>query len=489
MPFSFDNTYARLPEAFFARVNPTPVREPRWIALNRDLADRLGIDSATLDSDEGLAYLAGNANPAGAEPIAMAYSGHQFGGFSPRLGDGRAILLGEVVDDAGVRHDIQLKGAGPTPFSRRGDGRSALGPVLREYLVSEAMAALGVPTTRALAAVWSGDTVFREAVEPGGVFTRVARSHLRIGTVEYFSSRGEIEHLASLVRYAVARHYPESADAPNLAVALLEGVVERQAALVARWLGLGFIHGVMNTDNMSLSGETIDYGPCAFMDDYHPARKFSFIDEQGRYAYANQPAIAHWNLTRLAEALLPLLAEDEEEATDVAGEVLRRYPSLFQAAWGEVFSAKLGLNALRDRDDVKLVHELLDLMTEQETDFTLTFRRLTQTVVGDGEAGFLSLFSDPEPVRRWLGLWQARAERDGGSTEARQERMRLANPIFIPRNHRIEAAIQAGRRGDFEPFHQLHRVLARPCEEQPEAVEYEQPPLPHEEVKVTFCGT
>jgi uncharacterized protein YdiU (UPF0061 family) len=480
MPFSFDNTYARLPEAFFARVNPTPVKEPRWIALNHDLARLLGIDPTQLESTEGLAYLSGNAVPPGAEPIATAYSGHQFGGFSPRLGDGRAILLGEVIGIDGVRRDIQLKGSGPTPFSRRGDGRSALGPVMREYLVSEAMAALGIPTTRALAAIWSGDTVFRETAEPGGVFTRVGQSHLRIGTVEYFSSRGELEHLAILVRYAVERHYPESAGKENLALALLEGVIERQAALVARWMGLGFIHGVMNTDNMSLSGETIDYGPCAFMDDYHPAQKFSFIDEQGRYAYANQPGIAHWNLTRLAEALLPLLAEKEEKALELAQDALGRFPELFQAAWREVFAAKLGVANLEDG----LVESLLDEMAKQAVDFTLVFRRLTEVAAGGDESEFLALFPRPEPIHKWLGLW-----RKSLGDHQDKERMRRANPIYIPRNHRIEEVIQAGRLGDFEPFNRLHRVLSRPCEEQEESAEYERPPRSHEVVRATFCGT
>lgn len=485
MPFPFDNSYARLPAAFFAPVNPTPVREPRWIALNRDLAETLGIDPAWIESPEALTYLSGNAVPPGAEPIALAYSGHQFGGFSPRLGDGRAILLGEVVGRDGIRRDIQLKGSGPTPFSRRGDGRSALGPVLREYLVSEAMVALGIPTTRALAAIWSGDTVYRETAEPGGVFTRVAQSHLRIGTAEYFSSRGEWEHLATLVRYAVDRHYPESAGEANLALALLDGVIGKQASLVARWMGLGFIHGVMNTDNMSLSGETIDYGPCAFMDDYHPQRKFSFIDEQGRYAYANQPGIAHWNLTRLAEALLPLLSENEEQAFDLAQQALGRFPKLFQAAWREVFAAKLGLASIANHPkEIALIESLLDEMAIQAADFTVTFRRLTDLAAGGDESAFLALFPKQEPVHRWLGEWRERL-----GNEPSVERMRRANPIYIPRNHRIEEVIQAGRAGDFEPFHRLHRVLSHPFEAREESNEFEDPPLPHEKVKATFCGT
>lgn len=487
MPFAFQNTYARLPDAFFAPVNPTPVSAPKWIALNRGLAELLGIDVGRLDTPEGLAILAGNRVPEGAEPIATAYSGHQFGGFSPRLGDGRAILLGEVIGRDGIRRDVQLKGSGPTPFSRRGDGRSALGPVMREYLVSEAMAALGVPTTRALAAVWSGDTVYRETPEPGGVFTRVASSHLRIGTAEYFASRQDWGNLRELVSYALDRHYPESKEAANLALALLEGVIDRQARLVARWMGLGFIHGVMNTDNMSLSGETIDYGPCAFMDHFHPARKFSFIDTHGRYAYGNQPAIAHWNLTRLAEALLPLLADGEDDAVALAEAALEQFPGRFQEAHAEVFRAKLGIG-VGEPGDEGLVQSLLDLLSAQDVDFTLAFRRLATVLDGDGTA-FSSLFSQPEPVADWLRAWKARVEMSGDDPVTIAERMRQTNPAFIPRNHRIEEVILAGKQGDLGPFNRLHQVLGRPFDEQPESVAYEAPPLPHEVVPATYCGT
>ena len=484
MPIPFQNTFARLPETFFARVDPSPVSAPEWIALNRPLAEELGLDLERLDSDEGLAILSGNIVPEGAEALAAAYSGHQFGGFSPVLGDGRAILLGEVVHRDGGHRDLQLKGSGPTPFSRRGDGRSALGPVMREYLVSEAMHALGLPTTRALAAVWSGDKVYREEVEPGGVFTRVARSHLRIGSCEYFSSRGDLESLRLLVDYALKRHYPDRVDAENPAFTLLEGVMERQGALVARWMGLGFIHGVMNTDNMSLSGETIDYGPCAFLDRYDPAKKFSFIDRQGRYAYGNQPNIAHWNLARLAEALLPLVAEDETEAIRLVSAVLERFPDLFRTEWATTFSAKVGIPGQGGRSSAE---RLLALMEEQQLDFTLTFRHLRNVPVD--EEAFVGMFPRPEPARNWLFEWRDTLARLGIGMESAVTTMRAANPVVIPRNHRLEAVIAAGRERDFAPFHELYQVLQSPWEETARSAEYETPPAPHEEVWATFCGT
>lgn len=484
MLFPFQNTYARLPESFFARVDPSSVAAPEWIWLNSPLAEELGIDPDLLDSGEGLAFLSGNRVPAGAEPLAAAYSGHQFGGFSPVLGDGRAILLGEVMHRDGSPRDIQLKGSGPTPFSRRGDGRSALGPVLRETIVSEAMHALGIPTTRALAAVWSGDKVYREEVEPGGVFTRVARSHLRIGTCEYFASRGDFEGLKILVTYALNRHYPERVDSENPALALLEGVMERQAHLVARWMGIGFIHGVMNTDNMSLSGETIDYGPCAFLDRYDPAKKFSFIDRNGRYAYGNQPNIAHWNLARLAEALLPLVADDEPEAIRRVTEVLERFPDCFRPEWAKTFSAKVGISGEGGKENAE---RLLGLMEEQGLDFTLTFRHLRDAL--SDESAFLRLFPRPDPAREWLSQWRAQLETFGIPLETATATMRSANPVVIPRNHRLEAVIAAGKERDFAPFHQLREILQSPYEDRPEAADFENPPLPAEEVRATFCGT
>lgn len=486
MLFPFDNTFARLPEHFFARVDPSPVPAPRWIALNRVLAEELGVDPDRLESAEGLAILSGNLVPQGAEPLAAAYSGHQFGGFSPLLGDGRALLLGELLHRDGSHRDIQLKGSGPTPFSRRGDGRSALGPVLREYLVSEAMHALGLPTTRALAAVWSGAKVYRDEVEPGGVFTRVARSHLRIGTCEYFASRGDIEGLATLVDYALKRHDPERVASENPALALLTGVMERQAGLVARWMGLGFIHGVMNTDNMSLSGETIDYGPCAFLDTYDPAKRFSYIDRHGRYAYGKQPDIAHWNLARLAEALLPLIADEEETAVRLVTEVLERFPDLFRDAWDRVFSAKIGFPT---GGTAGLAAVWLNVLQDQEIDFTLAFRHLRAAAGEDGESPLLGLFAKPEAARDWLRLWRERLADSEISPASARATMETVNPVYIPRNHRIEEVIVAAQGEDFAPFHRLHEVLRRPYEENPGHAEYENPPAPEEIVTATFCGT
>lgn len=492
MHFGFQNSYTQLPGAFYERVRPSPVGAPVLIKVNEELAATLGLDATLLSGEEASRIFAGNALPEDADPIAMVYAGHQFGGFSPRLGDGRAILLGEVVDRDGVRRDIQLKGSGPTPFSRRGDGRSALGPVLREYLVSEAMAALGVPTTRALAAVWSGDKVFRDSVEPGGVFTRVASSHLRIGTFEYFASRGEVENVRLLLDHALERHYPERAGAANGALALLAGVGERQARLIAQWMQVGFIHGVMNTDNMSISGETMDFGPCAFLDEYDPDKKFSFIDQRGRYAFGNQPMIAHWNLARLAEALLPLIAPEEEVALGLARETLELFPEIFRQAYLERMGAKIGI-ADGGGADWPLVDGLLDLLREQGMDFTLSFRHLRGVPLSGeplcGDNLFLRLFPRQGPVEAWLARWRDHLATRGVSSEAAAATMRGANPVFVPRNHRIEAVIAAGKEGDFAPFHRLNEILARPFEEQPLSREYELPPEPGEVVRATYCGT
>src|SRR5580700_4986736 len=374
--FPFQNTYAALPDGFFARVAPTPVVSPRLVKLNRPLAIRLGLDPDVLDSPEGAEILAGKRVPEAAEPIAMAYAGHQFGHFVPQLGDGRAILLGEVIDQQGVRRDIQLKGSGRTPFSRGGDGRAALGPVLREYVVSEAMVALGIPTTRSLAAVITGETVARETLLPGALLTRVATSHIRVGTFEFFAARGDLEGLRLLADHVISRHYPEAAHSDRPYASLLELVTSRQAELIARWLLVGFIHGVMNTDNMSIAGETIDYGPCAFMDEYHPAKVFSSIDQQGRYAYANQPQIATWNLARFAETLLPLIDEDQQQAIKQAEHVLERFSARFQAAYSAGMRQKLGLSTESD-GDLELAGEFLSLLANYQVDFTVAFRRLS----------------------------------------------------------------------------------------------------------------
>ncbi|WP_437818319.1 protein adenylyltransferase SelO [Sorangium sp. So ce1078] len=493
MKFAFDNTYARLPDRFYARVSPARVREPRLVKVNRGLAEVLGLDAERLASAEGAQVLAGNALPEGAEPIALAYAGHQFGSFVGQLGDGRAILLGEVVGKDGKRRDIQLKGAGRTPFSRGGDGRAALGPVLREYVVSEAMAALGVPTTRALAAVTTGEPVYREEVLPGAVLTRVAASHLRVGTFQFFAARNDREALATLASYALSRHYPEAVGSGNDALALLDRVVEAQATLVASWLGVGFIHGVMNTDNTSISGETIDYGPCAFLDEYDPEKKFSSIDRGGRYAFGNQPRIAQWNMLRLAEALLPLLADDQEEAVRLATERVQRFTGLFVEAHERVLRAKLGL-AREEDEDLALAADLLERLASNGVDYTLFFRRLCASAADPAaDAQVASLFAEPGAFRDWAEAWRRRlAKEDTAPLDgaARASAMRLVNPAFIPRNHRIEELIQAAvLRNDFEPFETLVRVLARPYEDQPEFAYLSEPPQLDERVQATFCGT
>ncbi|WP_437288286.1 protein adenylyltransferase SelO [Sorangium sp. So ce406] len=493
MKVAFDNTYARLPDRFYARVSPAKVREPRVVKVNRALAEVLGLDADELASAEGAQVLAGNALPEGAEPIALAYAGHQFGSFVGQLGDGRAILLGEVVGKDGKRRDLQLKGAGRTPFSRGGDGRAALGPVLREYVVSEAMAALGVPTTRTLAAVTTGEPVYREEVLPGAVLTRVAASHIRVGTFQFFAARGDREALATLASYALSRHYPDAAGSGNDALALLDRVIEAQANLVARWLGVGFIHGVMNTDNTSIAGETIDYGPCAFLDEYNPEKKFSSIDRGGRYAFGNQPRIAQWNMARLAEALLPLLADDKEEAVRVATERVQGFTGLFIAAHERVLRAKLGL-AREEDEDLALAADLLDLLASNGVDYTVFFRRLCAAAADPAaDAQVASLFADPGAFRPWAEAWRQRLAREdvaGVDDSARASAMRLVNPAFIPRNHRIEALIQAAvLRDDFEPFEALVRVLERPYEDQPELAYLSEPPQVEERVQHTFCGT
>jgi len=488
--FAFDNSYARLPDRFFARLNPTPVRAPRLIRLNETLAFHLNIDPALLSTPEGVEILAGNRVPRTGEPLAMAYAGHQFGNFVPQLGDGRAILLGEIIGRDGVRRDIQLKGAGPTPFSRRGDGRAALGPVLREYIVSEAMAALGISTTRALAAVTTGETLWRETPVPGAVLTRIASSHIRVGTFQFFAARQDLDAVRRLSDHAIARHYPEAVESENRYRALLERVIARQADLIAKWLLVGFIHGVMNTDNMSIAGETIDYGPCAFMDAYHPATVYSSIDEMGRYSYANQPRIAQWNLTRLAEALLPLLAEDQDAAVKAAHEALNTFNARFEAAYVTGLRGKLGL--LRpDASDSALAQDLLDCMARNGADFTLTFRFLCDaSEKPDAEASVRSLFAEPAEFDAWAAKWRQRLAEEGGDPTIRRKAMQAANPLFIPRNHLVEEAIRAAvDDGNFIPFETLTMVLSAPFEDQPDFSRYADLPRPEQVVHQTFCGT
>ncbi len=490
MRLGFDNTYARLPARFSARVLPTKVPAPRVVMVNRGLAELLGLDADALASPEGAQVLAGNAVPEDADAVALAYAGHQFGGFSPQLGDGRAILLGEIVGRDGRRRDVQLKGAGRTPFSRGGDGRAALGPVLREYVVSEAMAALGVPTTRALAAVTTGAIVAREEMLPGAVLTRVAASHIRVGTFEFFAARDDREALATLASYALARHYPDAVGSSNDASALLERVVAAQAELVARWLGVGFVHGVMNTDNTSVSGETIDYGPCAFLDEYDPKKRFSSIDRGGRYAFANQPPIAQWNLARLAESLLPLLDDNEERAVVLATERLDRFPELFGAAYGRVMRAKVGLTR-DDPGDLALVADLQSRMAANVVDYTVFFRALCDAAADDGaDDEVADLFDEPGAFHEWAAAWRHRLATEDVAPAERAAAMRRANPALIPRNHRIEEAIQAAmRRDDFGPFETLVRAVERPFDDVPEFVHLREPPAPGERVTATFCGT
>lgn len=463
----FDNSYARMPAGFFARVQPTPVSAPRLLALNAGLAARLGLDADWLAGPEGLAMLAGNALPEGAEPIAQAYAGHQFGGFVPQLGDGRALLLGEVVAPDGARFDIQLKGSGPTPFSRRGDGRAWLGPVLREYLVSEFMAAMGVPSTRALAAVATGDQVWREDALPGAVLTRVAASHIRAGTFQYFAVRGDEGSLAALCDHVIARHYPQ-ATGP---LSLLDHVVVRQAETIARWMALGFIHGVMNTDNMAVSGETIDYGPCAFMDAYHPDTVFSSIDRAGRYAWAQQPQIAVWNLAQLATCLIPLMGA-RDAAIEAATKSVHGFAPLYQAAWLRLFGEKLGLTEAAPVQD--LSERLLTLMAGARADFTRVFAGLE-----DGSAR--AEFADPAGFDAWALDW-----RRAGPDPAL---MAHANPRRIPRNHRIEQAIRAAVAGDMAPFAHLFDALTHPREARDGWDELALAPRRDEIVQQTFCGT
>ncbi|MBL6453693.1 YdiU family protein [Belnapia sp. T6] len=483
----FDTLYAQLPERFYSREAPKPVAAPRLVRLNTPLAEQLGLDPAALASPEGVEILAGNRVAEGSAFIAEAYAGHQFGHFNPQLGDGRAILLGEVVGRDGQRRDLQLKGSGRTPWSRGGDGRAAIGPVLREYIISEAMAALGVPTTRSLAAVTTGESVFRETALPGAVLTRVAASHIRVGTFQYFAARGDLEAVRLLADHVIARHYPEAAAAPSPYLALLEGVIGRQARLIAQWMQIGFIHGVMNTDNCAISGETIDYGPCAFMDHYDPATVYSSIDHAGRYAYGNQPRIAQWNLARLAEALLPLLSDDEDKAMSAAQDALAAYVPQFQGAWLDGMRRKLGL-ATAGEEDAALVGELLGAMAEGSADFTLTFRFLAEAAADPaGDAALVALFPG---YAGWAPRWRARVEAESATPAERAAAMRAVNPAFIPRNHRVEAALAAAtEREDFAPFEELLAVLARPFEDQPHFAAYAAPPEPEQRVLQTFCGT
>lgn len=479
--WNFDNSYARLPGALHVRMSPAPVSAPRLVLFNRPLAVDLGLDPEALAGERGAAVFAGNQIPAGAEPLAQAYAGHQFGHFT-MLGDGRAILLGEHVTPAGQRFDVQLKGSGRTAFSRMGDGRAALGPMLREYLVSEAMHAFGIPTTRSLAVVSTGEPVYREAALPGAVLTRVAASHIRVGTFQYAASLGDRQILQALFDHTLHRHYPELASASNPAAALLRAVVERQASLVAQWQLVGFIHGVMNTDNMSLCGETIDYGPCAFMDAYAQDTVFSSIDQHGRYAYGNQPYMAQWNLARFAETLLPLLHAEEEQAIALAEESLLSFADSFQSFWLSGMRGKLGLFT-REDGDVELIQDLLACMQEIHADYTVTFRDLTASVLGDSPE-----FQDAA-CARWHERWKARLARQPQPREDVRGLMQGRNPVVVPRNAFVEAALAAAvENGDYVPLERLLKAVSRPYEDGPDQAAYRTPPPPVAGYK-TFCGT
>jgi uncharacterized protein YdiU (UPF0061 family) len=485
--FAFDNSYVRELEGLCVPWQATPASAPRLLALNEELAAELGLDGDALRGPDGLAVLVGNATPDGASPAAQAYAGHQFGGYSPRLGDGRALLLGEVLDVHGRRRDLHLKGSGRTPFARGGDGKAAVGPMLREYAIGEAMHALGIPTTRALAVVGTGDLVARETLLPGAVLVRVAASHVRVGTFQYAAAHGDRALVRRLADHAMARHHPHAVEARNPYLAFFEAVVDAQAALIARWMLVGFVHGVMNTDNMTISGETIDYGPCAFMDAFDPATVFSSIDHGGRYAYANQPPIAQWNLARLGEALLPLLDVAADTAVGAAGCVLESFPERFHGYWSHGMRAKLGVADGR-REDGALIDDLLALLRAQRVDFTSCFRALSSSARGDAQPA-RSLFDEPKAFDAWSERWRARLPSDASGRHAIADAMDCVNPVYVPRNHLVEEALAAATAGDLGPLRRLLDVLARPFDERPGLEPYAAPAPPSFGAYRTFCGT
>lgn len=486
LSINFDNSYARLPDSFYRHQLPTTVASPSLLKVNHDLANMLNIDIDELESKEGIEVLAGNAIPLGAEPIATVYAAHQFGNWNPQLGDGRAVLLGEVINQDAERFDLQLKGSGPTPYSRGGDGRAPLGPVLREYIVSEAMFALGVPTSRSLAAVTTGELVMRDGAQPGAVLTRVAKSHIRIGTFQFFASKGDTQALKALADHVIARHYPKAGNdtenTPNPYLGLLHAVIENTASLVSHWQQVGFIHGVMNTDNMLISGETVDYGPCAFMDAYHPETVFSSIDVAGRYAYQNQPKIAHWNLANFAQCLIPLLHQDEEIAVQIARDELDNFPDVFYRHHRQAMAAKIGILEPDNSTD-ELIRDLLSLMAEKQQDFTQTFTALIDYIdeksIKDDDHSLPSAFTP------WIDRWKSALIDPGLSKEL----MIQTNPQIIPRNHHIEAAIQSAVSGDYQPFHDMVEVLKRPFDQALASSIYALAPREDQLVGQTFCGT
>lgn len=477
--WNLENSYAQLPEFFYSDVKPTAVQSPQLVMFNESLATSIGLNADVLKS-EGAAIFAGNALPTGSEPIAQAYAGHQFGHFT-MLGDGRAVLLGEQITSQGDRFDIQLKGAGRTPYSRGGDGRAALGPMLREYVISEAMHALGIQTTRSLAVVTTGEVILREKKLPGAILTRVASSHIRVGTFQYVANFGEADELKKLADYTIQRHYPFIKDEENQYLLLFKEVIKRQAELIAKWQLVGFIHGVMNTDNMTISGETIDYGPCAFMNQYDPKTVFSSIDHQGRYAYGNQPLIGEWNLARFAESILPLFHEEIETAVKLAEEALSEFRNIYHEHWLRGMRAKLGL-LNEEKEDETLIDDLLELMQRNKADYTNTFRAFTLHQQNQCE------LYGKEGFKEWVARWQARQSRQEEAKEEINQWMKKHNPAVIPRNHRVEDALEAAVNGDMQVMHRLLAVLANPYAYSKEQEEYSTVPevnFPYQ----TFCGT
>jgi uncharacterized protein YdiU (UPF0061 family) len=484
----FDNSYNNLPQEFFERINPVPVQDPQLIIFNDNLAKTLGIDESK--TRKQLAELfSGNVIPKGSSPIALAYAGHQFGQFVSQLGDGRAVLLGEISTPEQKHYDIQLKGSGQTKFSRQGDGRAPLGPVIREYIVSEAMHALGIPSTRSLAAVTTGEKVYRETALPGGILTRIAESHIRVGTFEYFASQNKIENLKTLAEYTIKRHFPLLKDSRNSYLSLLELVCDRQIELIAKWMGIGFIHGVMNTDNTSIVGETIDYGPCAFMDSYNPSTVFSSIDAHGRYAFGNQPSIAHWNMACFANCLAPLIDQDSDKAEEQAQEVINQFPNKMKVALMTVMCKKIGLKSTNSNSQETL-QKLLSIMLDNESDYTLTFRYLSEIIKGKGNTLFKKQFLEHKQISNWLKEWTDLIKDQSLSKKEIALSMESSNPVFIPRNHLVERAIEAAvENNDFSEMKTLLAILNRPYEEQSSYSDFMKPPKPHEVVHQTFCGT
>ena len=486
---NFDNSYARLPKSFFECIKPTPVKEPKLVRFNKLLASEIGLN--IIDDNDILSDIfSGNIVPEGSEPIALVYAGHQFGYFVPQLGDGRAILLGEVVDNDGCRFDIQLKGSGQTSYSRSGDGRAPLGAVIREYIISEAMHSLNIPTTRSLAIIITGELVSRETLLPGGILTRIASSHLRVGTFEYFAASGDHENLQLLTDYAINRHFPNIKESNIRYQTFLESVCDRQAALIAKWMHVGFVHGVMNSDNTSISGETIDYGPCAFMDSYDPATVFSSIDQHGRYAYGNQPNIAQWNTACLGECLLPLIHSDRNKAIGIAEEILDSFQDKFRKYWLSGMYKKIGLTQ-NEPEDINLLEQLLELMKENKTDYTLTFRYLSDAIENDtGNSNFEKQFLSQDKISKWLVNWRKRLKIQSASFKRIKISMQEENPAFIPRNHRIEKAIyEAVDNNDYSYMDDLILLLNKPYQDQPDNREYMYPPEKPNHSYQTFCGT